>query len=87
MKAKGDGCQSYGLGCHRQRLGAPPDPFPPHTHSAHLSGVSLEHGDDATTIGLLLTAGVISITVLGLVIIVVAVCKANPHEPWYEAVL
>ena len=52
---------------------------------SHLSGLNLEHGDDATTIGALLTAGVIAITVLGLIIIVVAVCKANPHEPWVDA--
>ena len=31
---------------------------------SYLSGVSLEHGDDATTIGALLTAGVITITAL-----------------------
>lgn len=31
---------------------------------AHLSGVSLEYGDDATNIGALLTAGVITITAL-----------------------
>ena len=30
----------------------------------HLSGLSLEHGDEATTIGAVLTAGVISITAL-----------------------
>ena len=52
---------------------------------SHLSGLNLEHGDDATIIGALLTAGVITITVLGLFIIVVAVCKANPHEPWVDA--
>ena len=31
---------------------------------SHLSGISLEHGDDATTTGALLTAGVITITAL-----------------------
>ena len=31
---------------------------------SHLSGINLEHGDDATTTGALLTAGVITITAL-----------------------
>ena len=31
---------------------------------SHLSGVNLEHGDEATTIGAVLTAGVIIITAL-----------------------
>jgi len=31
---------------------------------SHLSGLSLEHGDEATTIGAVLTAGVITITLL-----------------------
>ena len=47
-----------------------------------LRGVEIEHGDDAHTIGAILSVGVVAITLLGLVIIVVAICKANPHEPW-----
>ena len=48
---------------------------------SHLSGVSLEHGKDATTIGALLTGGVVAITALGLVIVVVAVCKVRRGPP------
>ena len=47
-----------------------------------LRGVEMERGDDANMIGAILSVGVVVITVLGLIIIVVAICKANPHEPW-----
>ena len=47
-----------------------------------LRGVEMERGDDANMIGAILSVGVVVITVLGLVIIVVAICKASPHEPW-----
>ena len=47
-----------------------------------LRGVEMERGADAHMIGAILSVGVVVITVLGLIIIVVAICKASPHEPW-----
>ena len=38
--------------------------------------------DDANALGAILTVGTVACLLLGLLIVIVAICKLHPKEPW-----